>query len=182
MAFPKRKHPPNGVLESETGPTIVFLRVCTAWRASWLANHAIHESLVSIWWSATYWKVGPYILMPNHLHLFAWPGILNADLDGWVRYWKSQLSNTIGNRQYLTTPKRATRQIGGGVFVGSCDLARPPGKPRLRRSFALPRRAFPRRSATYFNAYGVNPGLCFPGHFGAGLSGGMTGANHLQCG
>jgi|SRR5271165_964667 len=98
MAYPKRKHPPNGVLESETRPTIVFLTVCTAWRASWLANHAIHEALVSIWWSATYWKVGPYILMPNHLHLFAWPGILNADLDGWIRYWKSQFSNTIGNR------------------------------------------------------------------------------------
>ena len=67
-------------------------------RRSVSANHAIHESLGSIWWSATYWKVGPYILMPNHLHLFAWPGILNADLDGWVRYWKSQFSNTIGNR------------------------------------------------------------------------------------
>jgi putative transposase len=104
MAFPKRKHPPNGVLESETRPTIVFLTVCTAWRASWLANHAIDEALVTIWWSATHWKVGPYILMPNHLHLFAWPGILNADLDGWVRYWKSQFSNTISNRSLRWQP------------------------------------------------------------------------------
>ena len=52
-----------------------------------------------IWTGAHSHLWSPFnILMPNHLHLFAWPGILNADLDGWVRYWKSQFSNTIGNR------------------------------------------------------------------------------------
>ena len=100
MSFPKRKHPWQGVLESEDRPTIVFLTVCTAARTSWLADQPIHETLKSIWWKATYWKVGPYVLMPDHLHLFAWPGILHAPFDPWVRYWKSQFSNTINNRSF----------------------------------------------------------------------------------
>jgi putative transposase len=97
MALPERKHPQKGVLESETHPTFVFLTVCTATRTRWLADHAVHEALISIWRSATYWKVGPYVLMPDHLHLFAWPGMYQADFDGWVRYWKSQFSVTIGD-------------------------------------------------------------------------------------
>jgi putative transposase len=98
MTYSKRKHPQKGVLESEIRPTIVFLTVCTSGRTSWLADHIIHEVLKSIWRSATYWKVGTYVLMPDHLHLFAWPGILHADFDRWVCYWKSQFSNTMGNR------------------------------------------------------------------------------------
>jgi putative transposase len=63
-----------------------------------VADHTVHEVLRSVWRLATYWKIGPYILMPDHLHLFAWPGTLHADFDAWVRYWKSQFSNTIDNR------------------------------------------------------------------------------------
>ena len=98
MRLPKRRTPDKGVLENGGQPTIVFLSVCTKGRSRWLANHTIHEALTSIWRSATYWKVGPYVLMPDHLHLFAWPGIFQADFDGWVRYWKSQFSNLIDDR------------------------------------------------------------------------------------
>jgi hypothetical protein len=94
--LPKRKRPEKGVHESENRPTIVFLNLCTEGRSRWLADHTIHETLTSIWRSATYWKVGPYMLMPDHL--FAWPGILHADFDGWVRYWKSRFSNRVHNR------------------------------------------------------------------------------------
>jgi putative transposase len=84
-------------LGNENRPTIVFLTVCTQARTPWLADDAIHEALRSTWRSATNWKVGKYVLMPDHLHLFAWPGIWQADFDGWVRYWKSQFLNNIDN-------------------------------------------------------------------------------------
>ncbi len=29
------------------------------------------------------------LVIPNHLHFFAWPGRLHADVDDWVQYWKS---------------------------------------------------------------------------------------------
>jgi putative transposase len=104
VSFPKRKHPQKGVLESEDLPTIVFLTVCTRDRASWLADPTVHAALISIWRSATFWKAGPYVLMPDHLHLFVWPGTSPSDLDRWVRYWKSQFSNTIGNQSLRWQP------------------------------------------------------------------------------
>jgi putative transposase len=39
------------------------------------------------------WLVQRYILMPDHLHLFAAPGRLDIPLDNWVKYWKSQFMN-----------------------------------------------------------------------------------------
>jgi putative transposase len=104
VSFPKRKHPQKGVLESEVLPTIVFLTVCTRHRASWLADPTVHAALISIWRSATFWKAGPYVLMPDHLHLFAWPGTTPSDFDRWVRYWKSRFSNTIGNQSLQWQP------------------------------------------------------------------------------
>jgi hypothetical protein len=53
--------------------------------------------------------------MPDHLHLFAWPGILHADFDAWVRYWKSQFSNAIDNQ---------SRRWQETVFTIGFDLAR----------------------------------------------------------
>ena len=92
------------MLESEDLPTIVFLTVCTRDRASWLADPTVHAALISIWRSATFWKAGPYVLMPDHLHLFVWPGTSPSDLDRWLRYWKSQFSNTIGNQSLRWQP------------------------------------------------------------------------------
>ncbi len=104
MRFPQRRHPQKGVLETEVGPTIVFLTVCTRGRTPWLADHTVHALLIAIWRSAIYWKVGPYVLMPDHLHLFAWPGTLPSNFERWVRYWKSLFSNTLGDRALRWQP------------------------------------------------------------------------------
>ena len=36
--------------------------------------------------------MGRYVLMPDHLHLFAAPGPIDLPLENWIRYWKSQFS------------------------------------------------------------------------------------------
>ena len=35
--------------------------------------------------------------MPDHLHLFAWPGFGSATFDRWVQYWKSMFTKTTRN-------------------------------------------------------------------------------------
>jgi hypothetical protein len=67
--LPKRRHPAKGVIKDDRTPTLIFLNVCTANRKPWLADSHGHETLVEVWHSATHWEVGPYILMPDHLHL-----------------------------------------------------------------------------------------------------------------
>ena len=57
------------------------------------------KGLIHIWRSATHWRVGPYILMPDHLHLFAMPGGGSATFDRWIQYWKSMFTKRMRNRE-----------------------------------------------------------------------------------
>ena len=92
MSFHERKRPAQGVLNSDEIPTLVFLTVCTDLRGRWLANHETHQLLRKVWLESTAWAVGIYVLMPDHLHLFAWPYQRVTNFDNWVRYWKSQFT------------------------------------------------------------------------------------------
>jgi putative transposase len=87
--FPKRNRPNRGVLIKENEPTLAFVTICTKNRKPWLATDLVHGLLRNIWTEASYWKVGSYVIMPNHVHFFAWPGRLYADIDDWVQYWKA---------------------------------------------------------------------------------------------
>ena len=94
MSYFDRRRPAKGVLSRDEQPTVVFLTACTKNRKSWLACDDAHELLRSIWINARDWEVGPYILMPDHLHLFASPGLLTCSFDRWVALWKARF--TIG--------------------------------------------------------------------------------------
>jgi putative transposase len=87
-----RKKPTHGVWINPDRPTIVFVTVCTQHRRTWLATSENHRLLRDVWNRSSAWLVGRYVLMPDHLHLFAAPGPLELPLDNWVRYWKSQFT------------------------------------------------------------------------------------------
>lgn len=92
LELPQRKHPQHGVLYIEGQPTIVFDTVCTKDRQPWLASHGIHQLLCEVWNDASAWLVGRYVVMPDHVHLFAaWTG-QEIDFKNWVKYWKSQFT------------------------------------------------------------------------------------------
>jgi putative transposase len=95
-----RKHPVHGVLALPDQPTIVFLTVCTKNRVPWLASDSVHELLRSIWSRALAWYVGRYMIMPDHIHLFAAPGTPELPLENWVKYWKSQFSKYHSNSNH----------------------------------------------------------------------------------
>ena len=87
-----RKHPTHGVIAIDNVSTIVFVTICTKDREPWLATRENQLLLRSIWDKATAWFVGRYVLMPDHLHLFASPGLPEITLEKWVQYWKSQFT------------------------------------------------------------------------------------------
>ena len=58
----------------------------------WLAADDVHELLRKVWTDAKAWLVGRYVIMPDHIHLFAAPGSPDLPLENWVQYWKSQLT------------------------------------------------------------------------------------------
>lgn len=90
-----RRRPVHGVHIDIGSPTIVFLTVCTKGRERWLACREAHESLLAAWGEADSWRVGRYVLMPDHVHLFCAPVDLNFSLEAWVRFWKSRFTKNF---------------------------------------------------------------------------------------
>jgi REP-associated tyrosine transposase len=77
---------------------IVFLTTCTYQRRKILASSKCDKILGEIWQrSADHdgWWVGNYILMPDHVHLFARPEISARRMAEWVQMWKSVSSRRI---------------------------------------------------------------------------------------
>ncbi len=90
--FPQRKHPANGVLHVEGQPTVVFDTICTKDRKPWLASADVHDLLREVWTGASAWLVGRYIVMPDHIHMFAAATATDIKFENWAKYWKSQFT------------------------------------------------------------------------------------------
>ena len=91
MPAPQRKHPVHlAPLELGNRPVVIFLTVCARNRQPLLATDRAHADIVEAWNRATHWRVGRYVVMPDHLHLFCSPGTIPAQpLNLWIRYWQN---------------------------------------------------------------------------------------------
>jgi REP element-mobilizing transposase RayT len=86
---------------------LVFFTTCTYQRRKILAAPEYERILREIWQcSADHdgWWTGNYILMPDHLHLFARPEIGARRIAGWVQMWKSVSSRRIAAALSIKTP------------------------------------------------------------------------------
>ncbi len=93
MNRPIRKRPAGGVHEERNKAVLVFATICTKDRRPWLANPAVHRLLRTVWSEAGDWLVGRYVVMPDHLHLFAAPSFqCKTSFNAWMQFWKSQFT------------------------------------------------------------------------------------------
>ena len=109
---PQRSRPCRGVTRIDARPTLVFVTVGTALRVPWLANDEVHSALRDIWFKADRWETGIYVIMPDHIHLFAWPGKIEHDLDAWIRYWSRLQPNVLEVRLVLGSNVLSITQSG----------------------------------------------------------------------
>ena len=93
-AHPSRRHPAHHPLvETGNRAILVFLTVCTKDRKPILATAAAHDAIRRAWEGARDWRVGRYVVMPDHVHLFCAPGRVDyPPLAAWVKYWKALAS------------------------------------------------------------------------------------------
>lgn len=87
----RRKQPIHlSPFESWDTPTIIFVTCCTDKRKPILANPSAHKLIVDAWQGAHEWRVGRYVVMPNHIHFFCSPASAEAQsLEKWMQYWKA---------------------------------------------------------------------------------------------
>jgi REP element-mobilizing transposase RayT len=96
-SYTHRKHPAHHpTFESHNKLIIVFLTVCSYQRRKILASQAVQTALIDAWTSSKHWKVGRYVIMPDHIHLFCSPvGKEAENVAKWVTYWKRSVSRTL---------------------------------------------------------------------------------------
>ena len=117
----ERRRPTHGVWTPRSAPTIVFVTACTKGRVPWLADPQVHELLLACWAAADAWLVGGYVLMPDHLHLFAAPADDEISLERWMRYWKSQFTKQHGVPEHCWQRSHWDRRLRSNEnYAGKC--------------------------------------------------------------
>ncbi len=107
ILYPRRKHPHHRGGDAIDSHLPIFLTVCTKNRAPLLAYDRVHAVLRNVWSDNSRWMVGPYVLMPEHLHIIVVEAVRNqTPLSPWIGWWKQQSSV----------------QIGGGALVWQRDF------------------------------------------------------------
>ena len=92
--FPIRKYPSHlPVLEIPNRSNIVFVTVCSQGRKNIFANNETFFLIQQAWDAAKFWKVGNFVILPDHIHLFCAPSSAMVEpLTQWIQYWKSYVS------------------------------------------------------------------------------------------
>ena len=81
---------------------IIFLTVCTRYRKPLLANDEAAQLVIGSWQAANFWRVGRYVIMPNHIHLFCAPNTSSPQpLKKWIEYWRNQVTRTWPHRTQI---------------------------------------------------------------------------------
>lgn len=85
---------------------IYFLTFCTANRKAIFANESVHAAFVTFCHEALTHSIfaGRYILMPNHVHLYAKLPPPSENLSVWVKSLKNTLSKTL-RQQNIFAPQ-----------------------------------------------------------------------------
>lgn len=92
-----RKHPPHFPPVRGDQSIVIFLTVCSKDRQPRFANPTAHRALRDAWVAAADWRVGRYVILPDHIHLFCAPAVeAPLPLQNWVELWKRFASRLLG--------------------------------------------------------------------------------------
>lgn len=86
---------------------IYFFTACTAGRQPRLANETAFACLMDLWRKSAQldgWFVGRFVLMPDHVHLFASPSIEAKPHAVWLKLWKSVSARRLARALNVNVP------------------------------------------------------------------------------
>lgn len=98
-----------GLVWASAPAPIVFLTVVTAGRRPVLASALVERILRETWLHSppvAGWSVGRYVVMPDHVHLFARASTCARPMASWVKAWKSITSRDIAASLAMRAPIR----------------------------------------------------------------------------
>ena len=112
---PGRRYPARSeVWDKGNRASLVFVTVCTKDRRPVLANRLFHELIREWWLNSEGWKVGRYVILPDHLHFFCSPDSNASSLSNWIAYWKNGVSRGCSETEPLWQRSFWDRQLRTG--------------------------------------------------------------------
>lgn len=85
------KHRDDGFFDNQP----LFITCCTRDRKCLFDSGQAHEIIRASFLLADEWRVGNYLIMPDHLHFFVQRAREDSrHLDGWMKYFKSLVSKS----------------------------------------------------------------------------------------
>lgn len=100
-SLPQARKRPAHFPEVESGfrSIIIFLTVCTKARRPLLANGEAVKRIIASWTAASFWVVGRYVILPDHIHLFCAPNTHPPQpLKNWISFWKNHVTRAWPDR------------------------------------------------------------------------------------
>jgi len=90
--YPVRKGLPHfPPREPSNQSVIIYVTQVVAHRRELLNNPAAFATLLSVWQRADRWKVGRFMVMPDHIHFFCAPATWPiAPFPRWMEFWRAQ--------------------------------------------------------------------------------------------
>ncbi len=83
-------HPPP--IRRHNAPIILLVTTCVLNKAVRLDNEERVASIIEACRRATHWRVGEYVVMPDHVHFFCVPGVREyPPVRRWVGFWKREV-------------------------------------------------------------------------------------------
>ena len=90
---------------------IVLATVCTKDHTPWLADQTVHMHLRSAWQQAVAWRAGLYIILPDHLYVFARDDASKMNPAEWIRFWQSRFNRLHCKPSLRWAAEPATRKL-----------------------------------------------------------------------
>ena len=96
--LPARSHPAHPSPVSRPNESaILFVTLCTTPRGLNLNNESTHAAFLQACREADHWRVGRYVIMPDHIHLFCAPSdyAMPTSIKKWAIYLKRLITRHI---------------------------------------------------------------------------------------
>lgn len=74
---------------------IYYVTCCTASRQKLLANEQAYQAILASWHAISGWRVGRYVIMPDHVHFFVAPSERDANLSQFVQRFRSSVTKSL---------------------------------------------------------------------------------------
>ena len=90
------KRPVHGdLVVMERRPVMVAAALAVRGPIPWVATPEVHDALREVWYEERAWRVGQYLLMPEHLHFVAAMNDDSTTFAVWLDEWKQRFAERI---------------------------------------------------------------------------------------